>query len=248
MKYLNEAYWREALTKPDWYMILSDDFTRLEKLAVQQTDAPDHKEIKREAYGLIEEALRNGTLPLASNGDNLDEQRRPIDTIVIHHTKNQPGMTLDRLNAMQLLRIYGKYFANPADKKETHLKGHSIWSNHFYKDRQVFWVYHWLVRSDGAPEHILDDKYIGWHAGNWDINTRSIAICVDDDLSDKEPSEAVISSIAKLINNYYPTVEHDAIVGHCGINTKTECPGHLFHEIWRQKLLDQVLRLAKPNN
>src|SRR5438105_139600 len=103
--YVNETLWRKALLKPDWYIILDEDIKRLEKLAEQYKNQPEHKLVKREAYELVEEAVRQGTLPIAHRGDNLDVQRKDIDTIVIHHTKNSPGITLERLNAMQLLRI-----------------------------------------------------------------------------------------------------------------------------------------------
>ena len=239
-KYIDETFWRKALSKPDWYLILVEDYKRLEELAEQNKNQPEHKQIKREAYELFEEAVRQGTLPIALYGDNLDAQRKVIDTIVIHHTKNPPGMTLERLNAMQLLRIYGRYFASPTDPDELHLKGQPVWSGHFHNGKQVFWGYHWLIREDGTSERILKDSYIGWHAGNWDINTRSIGICIDDDLSNQEPNDAVISAVANLIKTNYTNIDHTKIVGHCDVNKLSECPGHLFHESWQQKLLQKL--------
>jgi hypothetical protein len=238
--YIDEAFWRETLGKPNWYLLLNDDFKRLERLAEKETDYAKRKQIKDKAYRLVEEAVGTGRLPMAKMGDNLDAERKPIDTIVIHHTKNKPGMTLERLNAMQLLRIYGGYFTNPTDPKEKHLKGQPVWSGHFYNSKQVFWCYHWLVRENGISERILDDDYIGWHAGNWDINTRSVGICIDDDLSEKEPSEAVIQSIADTIHQNYPQVRKIKIIGHCEVNHNTECPGNLFIESWKNKLLDRL--------
>jgi hypothetical protein len=238
--YINEDFWRNALSQPTWYLLLKDDFSRLEQIAKQEKDYDKRKQIKDKAYGLVEEAVVSGNLVMGSTGDNLDAERKPIDTIVIHHTNSRPGMTLERLNAIQLLRIYGSYFAKPTDPKEEHLKGQPIWSGHFYKSKQVFWGYHWFVREDGTSERILDDSYIGWHAGNWDVNTRSVAICVDDELTDKEPSDAVIDSIIDTILKHYPSFNRDKILGHCDVNLSTECPGHLFHETWRQKILDKL--------
>jgi hypothetical protein len=238
--YIDETYWREALRKPTWYLLLKDDFDHLEKLAEKEEDYTKRKRIKEKAYSLVEEAIREKQLPMASRGESLDTERQPIDTIVIHHTKNKPGMTLSRLNAMQLLRIYGRYFANPADPRETYLQGQPVWSGHFYESQQVFWCYHWLVREDGSCLRILDDQYIGWHAGNWDINTRSIAICIDDDLSEKEPSATVITAIADTIKQQYPGVKPARILGHCEANDATKCPGHLFIESWKQKLLAEL--------
>jgi len=235
--YIDETFWQEALGTPTWYILLKDDFERLEKLAKKESNYTKRKQIKDRAYSLVEEAVRNGRLPIAKTGHNLDAERKPIDTVVIHHTKNRPGMTLERLNAIQLLRIYCHYFANPTDPKEKHLQGQPVWSGHFYNSKQVFWGYHWFVRGDGSSQHILDDKYIGWHAGNWDVNTRSIGICIDDDLTDKEPSGIVIQTIADIVTQNYPNVSQPKILGHCEVNNSTECPGHLFLESWKQKLV-----------
>lgn len=239
-EYIDEDFWREALSQPTWYLLLKDDFYRLEQLTKEEKDYNKRKLIKDKAYSLVEEAVLNGSIKMGESGDNLDAERRPIDTVVIHHTNNQPGMTLERLNAMQLLRIYGNYFANPTSPKEKHLQGQPVWSGHFYKSKQVFWGYHWFIREDGTSEHILDDSYIGWHAGNWDVNTRSVAICIDDDLSDKEPSDTVLESIADTIRKHYPTVNKVKILGHSDVNESTECPGHLWSEVWQQKLLDKL--------
>lgn len=213
-KFIDEVYWRQALMQPDWYITLSEDFQRLEKLAELESDYSRRKLIKGEAYELVESMLKQDLIPLAINGDNLDSSRLPIDTAVIHHTKNTPGMTLDRLNAMQLLRVYGMYYANPRDETELHFKGSPVWSGHFYNGQQVFWVYHWLIRDDGKAEQILKDEYIGWHSGNWNINTRSIGICIDDDLTDKEPSDAVIEGVADVIRKHYPSIISDNIIGY----------------------------------
>ncbi|HSX07145.1 MAG TPA: peptidoglycan recognition family protein [Candidatus Saccharimonadia bacterium] len=239
-KYIDETMWWDALGEPDWYVRLADDFTRLEALAKKHSGDPSYKQIKREAYALVERAIRENHIPLAKQGEAFDTERRPIDTIVIHHTKNAPGMTLDRLNAMQLLRIYGMYYANPTNNQRF-LHGQPVWSGHFYENRQVFWGYHWFIRADGTAEQILTDEYIGWHAGNWDINTRSIGICIDDDLSSKEPSEAALATVARVLQEKYCTVKPANIIGHRDANPRTVCPGDLFHTHWRQKIINRLL-------
>jgi len=239
-KYIDESFWRKALIKPDWYLLVSNEFKRLEKIAAQEKDFQKRKLIKQEAYGILEESVKNGNLPIATSGDNLDKDRGKVNKIILHHTKNAPGMSLDRLNAIQLMRIYGSYFANPTDKLESHLKGQPVWSGHFYNNRQVFWGYHWFIRSNGQAEHILKDSYIGWHAGNWEVNKSSVGICVDDDLTYKAPSDTVLKSIAHLINTHYSGITTDNILGHCDVNKNTECPGSQFHENWQAKLLELV--------
>ncbi len=233
--YIDKKFWENSLKKLDWYSLLQNDFNRLEELAKDEKDYDKRKLIKKDAYNSIIATIKNDSLPIAKTGDNLDIKRKPIDTIVIHHTNNKPDMTLEKLNAMHLMILYGKYYANKSKKTKQ-----PVWSGHFYNDQQVFWGYHWLIRSDGTTQQILKDNYIGWHAGNWDINTRSIGICIDDDLNDKEPSLVVIKSIAKLIKDNYPDVSLNKVIGHCDVYKKTKCPGRLFRESWRQKLIDTI--------
>lgn len=234
--YIDEAFWREALSKPTWYLLLKNDFARLERLAEKETDYTRRKRIKDEAYSLVEEAVREKRLPTADHGDDFDSERKAIDTIVIHHTKNKPGMTLERLNAIQLLRVYGEHYASAMGPEQKQ----PVWSGHFYNEQQVFWGYHWLVRANGTSERILRDDYIGWHAGNWDINTRSIGICIDDDLSDKEPSAVVIQAVADIITQHYTDTRAPEVLGHCEVNEHTACPGYLFVESWKRKLTTQL--------
>lgn len=237
---MDERLWHEALTKPDWYLYIGDNFKHLSELAKHETDYDKRKQIKEPVYAAVEAAVKNKTLPLAEQGENLDRERQPIDMIVIHHTANRPGMTLERLNAMHLLRIYGSYYANPTKSGEEHFKGKPVWSGHFYNGQQVFWGYHWFIRQDGTVEHILEDKYIGWQAGKWDVNIRSVGICIDDDLTHKEPNETILKSIATIISQHYSTVPKAKIVGHLDVNPKTECPGDKFQTSWQPKLLAKL--------
>lgn len=234
-KYITASLWQEALQHADWYLWIKDEFRRLEILARQNPHSS--KQIKAEVYDLVENAIIQNKIILAKQGTNLDVERQPIDRAIIHHTKNQPGMSLTRLNAMQLLRIYGMYYANPTDPREKDFKGQPVWSGHFYKGQQVFWGYHWFVRQDGTAEQILDDAYIGWHAGNWDINTRSIGICIDNDLSETGPSDVVLASIAKILRQSYPQITSGEVFGHREVNQSTVCPGGLFIPSWKDKLL-----------
>lgn len=239
-QFIDEQFWQQALREPDWYLKLEDDFRRLEKLAdkarIEGKDPMTVKTIKREAYALIERNLKEGTIPLAESGEDFDQERRPIDTIVIHHTKNPSGMTLDRLNAMHLLRLYAAYYG-----VDENLRGQPIYSNHFRDGRQVFYGYHWLVRQDGHCERLLEDEQIGWHSGCWHVNTRSIAIAIDDDLTDSQPDHKVLSAIATLIKANYAGVPPHLVIGHCEVlaNSKViDNPGKLFLSYWKQKLLD----------
>jgi hypothetical protein len=234
-----EALWQAAFPKPDWYLDVIDQFKRLEDLALQEPDYDKRKQIKGPMYQAVATALREGRITLATEGDDNDAARQPIDMVVIHHTKNRPGMTLELLNGEHLLRVYALYYVN-LSHQDLHVKGQPIWSGHFYQGKQVFWSYHWLVRQDGSTERILDDKYIGWHAGNYPVNCRSVALCIDDDLTSSSPSDQVLDALASVIRQQYPQVPLSGIVGHRDVNDQTMCPGELFHSLWRGKLLARL--------
>lgn len=235
-KHFDKQKWIEAIKHNDWYLRLADDYKLLMKKA-ERSDKEISEEIKEEVYQFFERNLSEKTIALGKQGPNWDEERKPIDTIIIHHTKNQPGITWGRLSAMQLIRLYATYYASPYYEKEKHIKGEAIYSNHFKNEEQVFYAYHWLVRMDGTMERLLNDNEIGWQAGNWDVNCRSIAICLDNDFENSSPSDLVLSAVSNLIKEQYPQVKAENIKGHREVNPKTTCPGNQFLDDWKTKLI-----------
>ena len=66
-------------------------------------------------------------IALGNEGVDWDAEREEITTIVLHHTKNPSGVTLDRLNAMHLIRLYAARYTST--EEEPDLRGQPIWSN-----------------------------------------------------------------------------------------------------------------------
>ncbi len=235
----DEAYWRQAVKKPDWYLEFLKYIPR--ELAQKYPDHPKEvKELKKQYLHFFAEALKSDQVALAEKGPDLDEQRLPIDTIVIHHTSSDPGYGLDFLNAVHLLNIYVPYFANPTDGREKALKGTALWSNHFRDGQQVFYGYHWLMRMDGTFERLLEDDQIGWQAGNWEVNRRSIAICLDNDYENKDPEPQILQKLADFIKKQYPQVKPEGVIGHCEARQGTICPGKNFLTGWKPLLLEYL--------
>ena len=228
-----EARWDKLVSQPDWYVKHWREIWAISKL-----ESGHPRKVAARMY--FEDRLKTGRIALADHGDNLDIQRLPIDTIVIHHTSNMVPYTLDKMNAVQLLNVYVPYYLNPRVKGEEHLKNQPIWSNHIIEGKQVFYAYHWFVRMDGSVERLLTDDQIGWHAGNWDINCRSVAICLDNDFSNQDPSPVVLRAVAKIIEEHYSGVQADRVLGHREVNDKTTCPGGNFLGGWKQQLIDLI--------
>ncbi len=210
--------WEEIIHDPLWYKTIVPEFSGI--LALRNKSRKAYKEARDLAYSFFESHLLNGTIALGKTGTKWDAERKPIDTAVIHHTSNPPGITPLQISAIELIRLYATQYA----KKEV---AEPIYSAHFRDDIQVFYPYHWLVRRNGQTEQLLLDHEIGWHAGDWDVNCRSIAICLDDDLENRRPTGKQLAAVARLISQY-ESISKEGVLGHCEVNSKTTCPSKRF--------------------
>jgi N-acetyl-anhydromuramyl-L-alanine amidase AmpD len=237
----DQAYWQEATKRPDWYI----EYVRLLTRARRELSKEPERlsELNKSIRSFFEEALADDRIMLAKSGPNQDIERQPINTIVIHHTSAKPGYSLAYMNAVHLLNIYASYYANPIYQDKNALKGTAIWSNHVKDNKQIFWAYHWLMRMDGTFERLLDDSQIGWHAGNWEINKRSIGICLDNNYDNQDPDDEVLKKLVAHIKKHYPQVEAGNIIGHKEAREGTTCPGTNFLDIWKSKLIYYVEEL-----
>lgn len=228
----DEARWLEIIKRPNWYLEFNK-FTRKSQTELK-ADPKALKKLNKQLRIFFEEALRDDLVSLGTSGHKFDDERELVDTVVIHHTSAKPGYKLDFLNAVHLLNIYVPAFSGSP------LKRQALWSGHFRDDKQVFWGYHWLMRMDGSFERLLEDDQIGWHAGNWDINKRSIGICLDNDYKIKNPRPKILKQLALHIAEHYPEIQADKIIGHCEVRKGTICPGGHFLDGWKHKLLQYL--------
>ncbi len=178
------------------------------------------------------------------------EKQIVTDTIYIHHTAWKTNATWQELSAEQKKRLYDARYAI-ADK-DPFVQGETPHSGHYrYIDgklAEVFYAYHWIVRENGKVERLLDDREVGWHAGNWAENMRSVAIVFDGDYSKKPPPKKALKAVAKLIRQYvrqYPTITR--LKGHQDARKNTECPGAWYHAMDKRGKTgrDRLLKYAK---
>jgi hypothetical protein len=240
----DKVYWASAISRPDWYFEFVDWAEKAQDLL--GADSEQANQLRRDIRHFFEDKLKEGKVALANTGPNWDQQRLPVDTVVIHHTSAEPGYRLSYMNAVQLLNIYATHYANSKDGINKRFPGQpvssakAIWSGHFRGDKPSFLCYHWLMRMDGKFERLLDDDLIGWHAGNWDINRPSVAICLDNDFDARCPAEKTLKQLASHIKNHYPRVKKNRIIGHCEARVGTTCPGKHFVDEWKPKLLELI--------
>lgn len=227
--------WSEILKQPLWYKEI------VPVLLQNWQDLPESEEVERlkvRTYQFFADKLERGEINLAKKGPDFDQGRKSIDTIVIHYSGNKPEISWQTLSAIGLLRQYAVDYFKYEDIWGIDIKNTPIWSGHFRDSQQIFYAYHWLVRLDGSFERLLDDKYVGWHAGNSEVNKKSVGIVLDGEFIDVEPPEAALGGIAKLLQENYPQIKKENILGHREVNPQTVCPGNLFLSSWKDKILE----------
>lgn len=200
---------------------------------------PQLKAFRNRVYDLVEELLAGDKIPLAESGPDRDRERQPVDTVVIHHTEEDPAMSLGKLSAIGLVRQYGFEYLEKGVSGDDRVRGRPVWSGHFREGKMVFFAYHWLIRPDGRAERLLEDAYIGWHAGHWDTNTRSSGIALSGNYEEAIPPIAQIEAAAKVIRENYPRA---SILGHREVSQEASltCPGAYFLATWKETLLKRV--------
>ena len=243
---INTQRWEGVIKKPDWYLSIISELEIILQQSLKLSES-EKKRLKYKIYSFFEEHLNNDDIALGNEIGIWDVGRKPIDTIIIHHTELPSGLTKESLSAIELLRLYARYYAKPYDERDATVSGKAISSGHVRNGKQVFYPYHWIVRMDGTTERLLEDSEIGWHAGNWEVNRRSIAIVVDNDYNEARPEGVVLQSIAGLIHSYYKDVLKERIYGHCEVRFlgPTTCPSKLFlskdaYRGWKEDLLALV--------
>ncbi len=231
-KHLNPYDYYGIFLGSKWYAVLEKELKEYFWDYSGKGKSKEWLERREEFLSMVSELLSSGVIALGKDGPNHDGEREEIDTALIHHSSREfsgdKEETYNLLNALGLLRLYAANYSNKG--KPYH--GFPIWSNHGYGGKQTFIAYHFLVYPDGTFDQVLNDQCIGWHAGDWKVNKKSIAICFVDDLDNKKPTDEAIAA-AKIILSRYRIKE---VLGHSESNPKTSCPGKMFEE-WKKELI-----------
>lgn len=242
---------RDLVQSPDWYM----DYGYLQKArvlglgAIQAAMSGSITEARRAAgqsqLDIFEQLLSEGAVrigdPTVDEVEDWDEERGQIDRIMIHHSSRAEGLTLEQLNAIHFLRLYLPRYRQ-GDLKTSGGEYQPIYSAHFDDDgNQVFYSYHWKVEQDGSSEQLQPDEALLWHAGDWEMNRRSVAIVIDDNLTDKDPTPESLEAVATILSEHYGAINlsPEILLGHRA-TFNTICPGNTFESSWRQEILARL--------
>lgn len=242
---------RDLVRSPDWY-VKYGTIQRVRTLGLGALQAAKsgstsnaRRHFKQQQINiferlLAEDAVRIGN-PETDELERWDEERAPIDHIVIHHSHRADGLSIAQLNAMHFLRLYLPRYQR-GDLKTSTGQLQPIYSAHFDEaGKQVFYGYHWKVGKNGEAKRLLADDALAWHAGNWEMNKRSVAIVIDDDLSNDTPTPQSLDSVAEILSKHYSSINlsSSTLLGHKAIST-TLRPGNMFDEGWKQDLLTRL--------
>jgi len=242
---------RDLVRSPDWYM----EYGKIQKVralglgALQAAKSGSitnaRQRFKQQQTDIFEQLLAENAVrignPEIDELENWDEERAPIDHIVIHHSHRAEGLSVAQLNAMHFLRLYLPRYQR-GDLKMSNGQFQPIYSAHFDENgRQVFYGYHWKVEPDGEAKRLLADDALAWHAGDWEMNRRSVAIAIDDDLTNNTPTPQSLDAVADIISQHYRSINlsPSTILGHKAISN-TACPGNTFDEGWKNDLLAKL--------
>ena len=224
-------------TEPLWYQ--NDEIKKCIKLFNKENLSRDDKSIKN----AFKEILKNADFYTSKIGYNWDQWRQPIEYAVIHHTSSTPTISLNELNVLGL-RLYIEQFLKDDDAKDQPLySGHYWFDKPHTKKNMTFVSYHYLIRPNGKTIQLTDASSFLWHAGNLDINRKSIGIALAGKFLDKEPTEEALRSAAKIIRDH--NINQKNVAGHKEVIRKdilgeTECPGNTFAGGWKNRLIKML--------
>lgn len=103
---------------------------------------------------------------------------------------------------------------------------------------------HYSILKNGVVAQYVDEGNTAWHAGNWDINVRSIGIEHQDDgnpsdsVRTKELYESSAQLIASIYKKYQWDVNNKSLVKPHKDFTSTGCPGGLDINRIRNRVYD----------
>lgn len=174
---------------------------------------------------------------------NWDLGRKPFTTLVIHHSATNKEATAADIEKIQQERLYAPRYKSKS--KQPFVRGLPVHSAHVVNGKERFIGYHHLIYHDGkvttelsplkkvGEQWVID--HVAWHAGNWDVNCSSVAICLIGDFSENEPPEKQLKATAGLLAHYRTINPKVTITSH-GDHTKTECPGKTWR-LWKEKIM-----------
>lgn len=133
---------------------------------------------------------------------------RPIDTVIVHHSVTPKSQTLKAsltsFNATHKIRLHPL-----PNKLGLHI------------------AYHYVIGGKGDFKQTRGDDEIGFHASNFDVNKRSIGICLVGNFDKETPNPEQLFRLRDLIKEIKAKYYIKEVSGHRKYAHKS-CPGNKF--------------------
>ncbi len=92
-------------------------------------------------------------------------------------------------------------------------------------------AYHYLITPNGKVWKVRDPDDVGYHAGNWSINKRSVAVCVVGDFSKYHPTRAQVRSLDTLVKKMQRERQIKNVIPHSYCRATLCCGEYLKREV-----------------
>lgn len=161
-----------------------------------------------------------------------DVQRLPITHVVLHHTVTPTDTTWKQLSTIGKSRGYVDYPHSYHYDPET--------------GEETFIQYHWLVYTDGTIRECMNTKDdIAWHAGDWEMNRKSIGLAFVGDFRTNTVTDEMLRNLALKLIPYDRAIGGSGltILGHREIS-QTACPANVLD--YRNQLVDYINNPPAP--
>ena len=153
-----------------------------------------------------------GARSVGSDSSLLGGVRRPITTIVVHHTAGMASNDIRRVSA-EISRLHKRKFRKMGKSAGLHV------------------AYHYLITPNGRVWKVRDPDDIGHHAGNWSVNKRSLGICLVGDFSKHRPTKVQVQSLDTLVRRLQKERRIKSIIPHSYCRATLCCGEYLKREI-----------------
>lgn len=157
-------------------------------------------------------------LPWKKSNGKMDPKK--IDYLVVHH---DGGIVDGPYNTMKRIKSEANY----------HVSKPAIFGGHI--------AYHFMIDNVGDVYQCLPETEIGYHAGNYAVNRRSIAVCLHGNFEKQKPTQKQIDALTAFVKWMtterpdLPILVKKSLKGHREVRLKgTACPGKNLYPLIRK--------------
>lgn len=145
-------------------------------------------------------------------GSLLGGTRRPVTTIVVHHTAGVASDDIRQVSS-EISRLHRRKFRKMGKSVGLHV------------------AYHFLITPNGKVWKTRDPDDVGHHAGNWNVNKYSIGICLAGDFSKHKPTRAQVQALDRLVRRLQGERRISKVIPHSYCRATLCCGEYLSREI-----------------